>query len=276
MTLVQRGLEPEPSFVLKVIQIHETQLVRHGMMVVGEACAGKSEAVRTLARALAVVEQDRSLARSQRKAKLRAITEAKEAGDKDRLIALEAEWAEAVDSKLPFAIDEEPDPDLFLRKVRNYRLNPKAMSAGQLYGEFNGLSGEWKDGLVPHLVRKCVEVVESGTKGRCWVSFDGPVDAVWIENMNTVLDDNMTLCLANSERIRLPAKGLHMMFEVEDLMQASPATVSRCGMVVMEQTDLGAGLRALVKTWVRRASTWSTSPESKDSSSPSFFSLHRQ
>ena len=147
------------------------------------------------------------------------------------------------------------------------------MSAGQLYGEFNGLSGEWKDGLVPHLVRKCVEVVESGTKGRCWVSFDGPVDEVWIENMNTVLDDNMTLCLANSERIRLPAKGLHMMFEVEDLMQASPATVSRCGMVVMEQTDLGAGLRALVKTWVRRASTWSTSPESKDSSSPSLFPL---
>ena len=42
------------------------------------------------------------------------------------------------------------------------------------------------------------------------------MDAVWIENMNTVLDDNKTLCLANSERIKLPAT-LHMLFEVQDL-----------------------------------------------------------
>ena len=73
------------------------------------------------------------------------------------------------------------------------------------------------------------------------------MDALWIENMNTVLDDNMTLCLANSERIKLRQQ-LRMLFEVQDLAVASPATVSRCGMVYLSFDNLDWSL--YVQSWL--------------------------
>ena len=57
--------------------------------------------------------------------------------------------------------------------------------------------------------------------------------------MNTVLDDNCTLCLANGERVKLNPKTMRMLFEVQDLSSASPATISRCGMVYMTPSELG-------------------------------------
>ena len=67
--------------------------------------------------------------------------------------------------------------------------------------------------------------------------------------MNTVLDDNMTLCLANSERIKL-RNDLRMLFEVQDLAVASPATVSRCGMVYLSFDNLPWIL--YVQSWLER------------------------
>jgi len=71
---------------------------------------------------------------------------------------------------------------------------------GELYGEVDFFTQEWTDGLASKIMRAAAN--EEGHE-RTWVVFDGPVDALWIENMNTVLDDNMTLCLANGQRLKL-------------------------------------------------------------------------
>ncbi|KAL3313636.1 Dynein heavy chain 2, axonemal [Cichlidogyrus casuarinus] len=127
--------------------------------------------------------------------------------------------------------DQEPG----WQKVTPYPLNPKSISLGELYGEFNLATNEWTDGVLSSVMRICCSDDKPDYK---WVLFDGPVDAVWIESMNSVMDDNKILTLINGERISMPPQ-VSLLFEVEDLAVASPATVSRCGMVYNDVSELG-------------------------------------
>lgn len=129
--------------------------------------------------------------------------------------------------------------------VRVLLLNPKSVTMDELYGSYNQATREWKDGILSDLMRTICRDVDPCYK---WLLFDGPVDTLWIESMNTVLDDNKMLTLNSGERISMNPT-VSMLFEVQDLSQASPATVSRCGMVYFNVEDLG--WRPYVTRWLR-------------------------
>uniref|UniRef100_A0A803XMX1 Dynein axonemal heavy chain 10 n=1 Tax=Meleagris gallopavo TaxID=9103 RepID=A0A803XMX1_MELGA len=116
-----------------------------------------------------------------------------------------------------------------------YILNPKAMSVIELYGILDPTTRDWTDGVLSNIFRDINRPTDK--KERRYILFDGDVDALWVENMNSVMDDNKLLTLANGERIRLQSH-CALLFEVGDLQYASPATVSRCGMVFVDPKNL--------------------------------------
>jgi dynein heavy chain len=144
---------------------------------------------------------------------------------------------------LAWAMSSLHQEELF-EKVTVDIMNPKSITQDQLYGFVDPQTTEWVDGVLAKLV---LEASKDESPTKRWIMFDGPVDAIWIENMNTVLDDNKKLCLNSGQIIGLTPR-MTMMFEVADLSVASPATVSRCGMVYMEPVSIG--LRPYFISWL--------------------------
>ncbi|KAG2470484.1 DYH10 protein, partial [Polypterus senegalus] len=128
-----------------------------------------------------------------------------------------------------------------------YTLNPKAMSVIELYGILDPTTRDWTDGILSNIFRDINKPTDK--MERRYILFDGDVDALWVENMNSVMDDNKLLTLANGERIRLQTH-CALLFEVGDLQYASPATVSRCGMVYVDPKNLG--YKPYWQKWARK------------------------
>uniref|UniRef100_A0A8C2C803 AAA+ ATPase domain-containing protein n=1 Tax=Cyprinus carpio TaxID=7962 RepID=A0A8C2C803_CYPCA len=114
-------------------------------------------------------------------------------------------------------------------------LNPKAVTNDELFGIINPATREWKDGLFSNIMRELANISHTGPK---WIVLDGDIDPMWIESLNTVMDDNKVLTLASNERIPLNPS-MRLVFEISHLRTATPATVSRAGILYINPADLG-------------------------------------
>ena len=125
-------------------------------------------------------------------------------------------------------------------------LNPKAVTNDELFGIINPATREWKDGLFSVIMR---EQANLGGENPKWIVLDGDIDPMWIESLNTVMDDNKILTLASNERIALTS-GMRLLFEISNLKTATPATVSRAGILYINPQDLG--WNPYVTSWIEK------------------------
>lgn len=184
--VVSLNLQPEDSFLLKIVQLQELLDVRHSVFVLGPAATGKTCVLRSLHKTY-------------------------------QLQGRKPVWAD---------------------------LNPKAVTNHELYGYINLATREWVDGLFSHIMRDIANISNENPK---WMVLDGDIDTMWIESLNTVMDDNKVLTLASNERIALKPS-MRLLFEIANLSYASPATVSRAGILFVNPTDLG--WNPFVTSWI--------------------------
>ena len=113
------------------------------------------------------------------------------------------------------------------------RVNPKSLTIDELFGTFDKESHDWHEGVFTQYYR---EYANEKTNKRKWILLDGPIDHLWVENLNSILDDNKRMTLPNGESIKM-SDGMCILLETNNLRNVTPATVSRCGLIHLHRKE---------------------------------------
>lgn len=125
-------------------------------------------------------------------------------------------------------------------------LNPKAVRNNELYGWL--AKTDWHDGILSTIMRNMARNnLPYREKQNKWIILDGDIDPCWIESLNTVMDDNKVLTLVSNERIPVTAP-MRLIFEIANLDNATPATVSRAGILYINKKDIGS--KPFLDSWI--------------------------
>lgn len=196
--LTSRNLQINANLAVKIVQLYESKITRHGNMLVGKTLSGKTTVTEILFDACNLLCEQMK--------------------------------------------NEDKFPRIFKEVI-----NPKSISINELFGYFDTqVPPQWHDGILSTVLKR---MCQDNRKCNHWLILDGPVDTLWIESMNSVLDDNKVLTLNNGDRIALTDR-VRLLFEVENLAQASQATVSRAGMVYVDIDDLG--WKPIIEVWIEQ------------------------
>ncbi|KAL7754402.1 hypothetical protein RI367_000383 [Sorochytrium milnesiophthora] len=90
--------------------------------------------------------------------------------------------------------------------VKAHVLNPKAFTVGEMYGEYNMQTGEWADGVLSSVMRAACSDQRPDQQ---WVTFDGPVDTLWVESLN---------CFPEEDHQLLTSDGFKYLHQVEEML----------------------------------------------------------
>lgn len=142
---------------------------------------------------------------------------------------------------------DEIRSELVIKGVSMSRMNPKGMTIDELFGTFDKESHEWHEGVFTQRYRDFALTKEDKKK---WILLDGPIDYMWVENLNSILDDNKKMSLPNGESIKM-SQGMCILLETNNMKNVTPATVSRCGLIFLHRKET-CDPKAIFNQWLRK------------------------